>query len=296
MIGVIVSNTYERSVNFTLMEGMGPKEAFGYQFNYERMTGTPLEARPLNPDYDRNNKVQLRVTPPAAETPSDGSAKTFLLEPRWFAMDLRVADESEIKHTFWPDIQKYFGHDLYITLADDATFRWPTDDPDKARAGIVLQKGERRQLGEYLVGYFEPFGEPGKLMGAHLVILTPDKKIVEAKPALRMDMGSMTPVNETIPEIKDANGNPAVAILDKLDVTTKAATIKISLPGYNGAWAVPLVVTYKPWVNLVWIGVLIAVSGTLLAMVRRALEARRLTDEPAEPRIEPNNWEMPSAP
>jgi cytochrome c-type biogenesis protein CcmF len=296
MIGVIVSNTYERSVNFTLMEGMGPKEAFGYQFNYERMTGTPLEARPLNPDYDRKNGVRVRVTPPEGETPTDGAAKTFVMEPLWFATDLRVADESEIKHTFWPAIQKYFGHDLYITLADSASFRWPTDDPNKERPGIVLQKGERRQLGNYTVGYFDSYGEPGKLMGAHLVILTPDKKIVEAKPALRMDMGAMTPVNEAIPEIKDDNGNPSVAILDGIDPTTKAAKIRISLPGYNGAWAVPIVATYKPWVKLVWIGVLIAVSGILLAMVRRALEARKLTDENIGPRIDTNTWEMPTAP
>ncbi len=94
------------------------------------------------------------------------------MEPRWFATDLRVEDESKIEHTYWPSIQKYFGHDLYITLATNASFRWPTDDPNKERAGIVLQKGERRQLGEYLVGYFEPFGDPGKIMGAHLVILT----------------------------------------------------------------------------------------------------------------------------
>ncbi len=296
MIGVIVSNTYERSVNFTLMEGMGPKEAFGYQFNYERMTGQPIADRPLNPDYARDNAVQIRVTPPAAETPSDGSAKTFLMGPKWFATDLRVANEKEIKHTFWPAIQKYFGHDLYITLANDGEFRWPTDDPNKERAGIVLKEGERRKFGEYVVGYFEHFGDPGKTMGAHLVILTPDKKIIEAKPFIDMTTGSLVARNEAIPDIKDENGNPAVAILDSIDPSTKAATIRLSLPGYNGAWAVPLVITYKPWVNLVWLGVLIAVSGTLLAMVRRALEARRLTDEPAEPRIEPNTWEMPSAP
>jgi len=295
MIGIIVSNTYERSAIVTLTEGGDAKELFGYTFNFERMTGTPLSGRPNNPEYDRDNRVAVRVTPPAAETPTDGSAKTFLIYPRWFANDLRVASEKEIKYMRWPAIQKYFGHDLYVSLASDAMYRWPTDDPEKQRPGIVLQKGERRQLGEYLVGYFEPFGTPGKVMGAHLVILTPDKKIVEAKPAMNIEMG-MTAMNEEIPEIKDANGNSAVAILERLDAGTKAATIRISLPGYNGGWAVPLAVTYKPWVNLVWIGVLIAVAGTLLAMVRRALEARRLTDTPTEPRIEPNTWEMPSAP
>ncbi len=296
MIGVIVSNTYERSVSFTLREGMGPEKAFGYEFNYERMTGKPLEGRPLNPDYDRENAVQVRVTPPANETPMGGDAKTFLMEPRWFATDLRVADESEIKHTFWPSIQKYMGHDLYITLADSASFRWPTDDPERKRPGIVLQKGERRKLGDYVVGYFDSFGEPGKMMGAHLVILTPDKQIVESKPAIRMDTGSMTAVNVPIPEIKDENDNSSAVYLDGLDPATKAAKLRITLPGYNGAWAVPMVVTYKPWVNLVWIGVLIAVSGTLLAMVRRALEARKLTDENIGPHLENNSWEMPSAP
>ena len=294
MIGVIVSNTYERSVNFTLIEGMGPKEAFGYQFNYERMTGKPLVGRPLNPDYDRRNGVQVRVTPPAGESPTDGSPKTFLMEPRWFATDLRVSDEADIKHTIWPAIQKYFGHDLYITLATDGDYRWPSDDPNKQRPGITLQKGERRQFGGYVVGYFDSFGEPGKLQGVALGILTPEKKLVEARPALRIDMG-MTPINEAIPEIVDENGNPSVVILKRIDPATKAATMLISLPGYNGAWAVPMVVTYKPWVNLVWLGVLIAVAGTLLAMVRRALEARRLPDDPVGPKIEANTWEMPSA-
>jgi cytochrome c-type biogenesis protein CcmF len=297
MIGIVVSNTYERSTSFTLMEGMGPKEAFGYQFNYERMTGKPIEGRPLNPDYDRINAVQIRVTPPASETPTDGGAKTFLMSPRWFATDLRVRSEEDIKHTFWPAIQKYYGHDLYLSVGDNAAFRWPTDDPEKTRPGIILQQGERRKLGDYVVGYYEPFGEPGKLMGVHLVILVPGEggKIVDARPAIRMEQGAMTAVNIEIPEIKDANGNSAVAYLDGLDPKTKAATLRITLPSYNGAWAVPLIVTYKPWVNMVWIGVLIAVSGTLLAMIRRALEARRLPNEPVEPRIETNTWEMPSA-
>ena len=296
MIGVIVSNTYERSKNFTLIEGMGPQEAFGYQFTYEGMTGKTLPDRPLNPDYDRSNAVRIRVTPPASETPSDGSAKTFLVEPRWFATDLRVATEADVVHTIWPAIQKYFGHDLYVSLASSANYRWRTDDPKRERAGIVLQPGERRQLGEYIVAYYKPFGEPGKIMGADIIIVQPDKSIIEAKPAIRMSGGSMVAVNEEIPEIKDENGNPSAIILDELDPATKAAKLRITLPGYNGAWAVPMAVTYKPWVNLVWLGVLIAVSGTLLAMVRRALEARRLPNENAEPKIDANNWEMPSAP
>ena len=69
----------------------------------------------------------------------------------------------------------------------------------------------------------------------------------------------------------------------------------MSRPGLTGRWEVPLEVTYKPWVNLVWVGVVTAVLGTLLAMLRRALEARRLVDAP-EGRVPPvamEAWEAP---
>lgn len=297
MIGVIVSNTYERTVIFNLEEGGSAQEAFGYQFNYEGMTGKPLTQRPNDPEYARDNAIRVRVTPPANEMPGDGAAKTFVLEPKWFAKDLRVAREEDLEYMTWPSIQKYPGHDLYVAVANNATYRWRTDDPERKRAGIILQQGERRQIGDYFIVCGETFGEPQKIMGVHLYIIPPDKgKIIEADPAIEFGPGGPTNVNVPIPEIKDKNGNPGVVYLDRLDATTKAAQIRISIPTYDGAWTVPLVVTYKPWINLVWIGVLIAVAGTLLAMVRRALEARRLTDDKIEPHIEPNNWEMPTAP
>ena len=64
-----------------------------------------------------------------------------------------------------------------------------------------------------------------------------------------------------------------------LDPATKVATVQLSLPGIPAQWQVPLEVTYKPWINLVWAGVIIAVSGTLLAMFRRTIEARKSDDD-----------------
>lgn len=299
MIGIIVSNTFERTTYLTLAEGGTPKEAFGYLFNFERMTGQPLEDRPLNPDYDRGNAVQIRVTPPESEKPQDGM-KTLLMSPRWFATDLRVPDESKLQYTIWPAIQKYFGHDLYVTLASSAQYHFQSDDPNSSDEFVTLKKGERRMIGGYLVGYFDTIGQPGKYMGAHLVIKTPEDKIVQVKPFLEMRRGgedgqmALVPHNEVIKGVVDEHGNPGVVILDHMDVASSTASFHMRLPGLNGAWLVPLVVTYKPWVNLVWIGVLIAVGGTLLAMVRRALEARRLTDGGVEPTIESNPWDMPT--
>ena len=66
--------------------------------------------------------------------------------------------------------------------------------------------------------------------------------------------------------------------------------------------------TFKPWVNLVWIGVLIAVSGTLLAMLRRTLDARKidkndkgdlpptLPTEESEGIVDGQPWDLPDAP
>ena len=89
----------------------------------------------------------------------------------------------------------------------------------------------------------------------------------------------MFPINEDIPQLKDEDGNLGAIEAVRLDPATKAFSFKLSLPHYRGRWAVPLEVTHKPWVNLVWIGVMVAVSGTLLAMLRRILDARNI-DKP----------------
>ncbi len=301
MLGVIVSNTYERTERFNLLQGGPAHNVFGYQIAFEKMTGKTMTegplARPVNPDYDKDNAVQLRVTPPEGETTglSDG-AKTFVVSPRWFVWNLNAASEDKFERMRWPHIQKFVGHDLYVGFANDPAFQWPTDDPKRERPGLILQPKEKRQIGPYTIGYYESFGEPGRVMGAHIILATQDGKIVEAMPAIKMDDGGFTPVNTAVPELKDENGNPGVIILDKMDAATKAVNLRVSLPGYAGVWAVPLEVTFKPWVNLVWAGVIIAVAGTLLAMLRRILEARQSDNDtpndrggsgPKQPKREP---------
>ena len=283
MIGVVVSNTYERTQRLVLVEGNSPKEAFGYQFQFEKMTGKPMEFRPLNPDYNKENAVELRVTPPSEEGAASDGSRTYLIHPRWFAYNMNVPSESDLQRMRWPDITKYLGHDLYVGLANDPVYIFPgdPDDPSGKSETITFQPKERRKIGSYTVGYFEQFGEPGKVMGAHFVILTPDNKIVEARPALRMDTTNakgepvQTPVDVSIPEITDEHGIPSAIYVDSIDPRTKATTVRLTLPGYAGAWAIPLEITYKPWINLVWTGVLIAVAGIFLAMFNRAWEARK---------------------
>jgi len=298
LIGVIVSNTYERTQRFVLVQGAGPQEAFGYGFEFEKMTGRPIEGRPINPDYDKENTAQLRVTPPNVEASAADGSRTFLINPRWFVWNMNRPSEDQFERMRWPHIQKYVGHDLYVGFANDPGMKLPV---------VKLKPMEHRQVGPYDVFYYQPKIEPMKYMGAIVFIKTQDGKVVQAQPGFRMEMGQgddgkpgMTKFDTdvAVPELKDAQGRPGAVYLRDLNAGTKEATILMSLPGLEGQWEVPVEVTFKPWINLVWIGVIIAVAGTLLAMVRRTLEARKVTDTaPATGgRIETVRevWEMPT--
>jgi cytochrome c-type biogenesis protein CcmF len=290
ILGAVVSNTYERSQRVLLVEGEGAKDVFGYQFAFEKMTGKPLDFRPLNPEYDRENAVRLRVTPPNADKASGGDgAKTFLAEPRWFVHNLTRAVEEpnrpveeggprKLERMRWPDIKKDWSHDLYVGLANDPAYAWPTDDPRGERPGITLKPKEKKKIGPYTIGYFEPISDPGKMFGAIIALATPEGKVVQATPLLRLLPEQKRKEQIAVADLKFEDGTPGVIMLDRMDPVTKEITLRISLPGYAGRWEVPVEVTYKPWINVVWAGIIIAVAGVLLAMVNRSLEARRVKE------------------
>jgi len=282
IIGVVVSNTYEQTQLLTLDESEGPQTVFGYKFSFEGMTGTPKAGRPLNPEYDLANTVKLRLTPPGADNaPSDGGPRTFLMEPRYFVPKPSIPAEAEdkIEPMIWPSIQKYVGHDLYVGIASA---------PEPYMHVLTLNPGEHKQVGPYDIFYLEGEVKPMDYFAAHLYIKTEDGKVFTAQPGImflrdaqgrpvRGEMGQplMYKVDETIPELKDEQGIPGGIILDNMVPGSRQVKLAVSLPGIATMWHVPLAVTYKPGVNLVWTGVLIAVSGALLAMMRRMREARR---------------------
>ncbi len=287
MLGAVVSNTYERTQRVTLTQGDGGKEVFGYKIAFEGMTGKPLAKRPLNPDYDYNNAVRLRVTPPEGESGGADGAKTFVVEPRWFVHNLnRVDSEDKFERMIWPSITKYFGHDLYIGIAGN---------PELKLSSFSLPVGGSRPIGDYVVTYEGHVGEPGKYMGAKITIITKDGSEIRKAPLQVFGEGGMKDVDNAIPELPDENGNPGAIYLRKIDPATKAAQLLVSLPGVGASWDIPLSVTYKPWVNLVWIGVVISVLGILIAMIRRILEARKINDdiEGDKPEPELEAWDLP---
>lgn len=300
IVGIIVSNTFERTERFLLRDGEPAKEVFGYKLSFERMTGKTsigddghmVPVPTVHPEYDRDNAVEIRVTPAGADkaTGDEGTAKTFVIDPRWFVFQFSP-NEAQNQTMRWPAITRTFGHDFYVGLAADAIYEWPTDDPDRTRPGIVLQPQEKRQIGPYQILYYNPIMEPGKMMAAQIAIVTPQGKVVKATPLKVIGDGQVADRMNTIPEIPFDDGSPGAIYLDRLEPGSRAATLKVSLPGFAGRWAVPLEVTYKPWINLVWTGVLIAVGGTLLAMVRRMLDARSMKDDGPSP--DAAEWDAP---
>jgi hypothetical protein len=106
----------------------------------------------------------------------------------------------------------------------------------------------------------------------------------------------MTPVDARIP------GTRARVMLTGggIDAATKQVTAAFLLPDTPPRWYAAVQVTNKPWINLVWLGVTLMGAGTLLAMARRSLEARKgemvqspvsagVPDEPeSEPLVSPN--------
>lgn len=302
MIGIVVSNTFERTQRIEIRSSGEPTESFGYKFAFERMTGKPFEAYPLNPEYDRSNSVDVRVTPPDADKLPANEQHTFLISPRWFVHNLsRASSETKLERMRWPLITKYLSHDLYVGFASDPQYAWPSD-PGREAPGIDFVKGKPRQLGKYSIMYVDNMVQPAKLISATLLIKTPDGKVVTANPKIEMHPGSegMESSNRdiAIPEIKDENGNPSVAILHGINADSGVATFYLSLPEMKGSWSVPLEVTYKPWVNLVWVGIITMGLGILMALINRVLMARKVVDGPfgtSAPEPAFDDWNLDSA-
>src|SRR5262249_15176057 len=150
-------------------------------------------------------------------------------------------------------------------------------DPKLERIKTSLKPGETSKipLTEYLVEYKKFFmdggpGQDGTMMGGEMVLISPEGKRYPFKVGLQITDRGPVPVPAQISEVQGA------ALLEgMIDPRSKQATVAFELPNAPALWKVSLVVTNKPMINLVWLGVVLMGLGTLCAMVRRAMEARK---------------------
>jgi cytochrome c-type biogenesis protein CcmF len=322
-LGTIVSNVYEKTENFALLEGDPPVVTpFGYTIGFKGWThddktsrlasiSDPAEAAKLQEEiradwFKFEHGVKMEMTPivrgsgvaradEPVHSPDDGhghapgdghdheeapkpipAGPPFIAKAPVFNSQQLLTSQSETQTMRWPYIHKELFRDVYLAIAND---------PKLLRARATLKPGEEQpviieELGVdtgYRLKYREFFmqghgGESGSVMGGKMLLTAPDKKTYRLSPAfeLRADGGTSQAGTEI-------EGLPAgAAILDGgIDASTKQATVLFELPEFPARWFVPLQVTNKPMINLVWIGVILMGIGGILAMMRRSIEARK---------------------
>lgn len=300
--GTIISNVYEKSFTSALIEGDPPlKTPFGYSLVYDGWTHDALEKqmeetsdpaleRKLSMEmfdqwksFDHALKIKVVDTREpagavhAADSDSQPAGPSFIAESRIFINNKRSSDQ-DAEFMRWPYIHKELFRDFYIV---------PPNDPERAYASATLREGEEKQLHyEYnhapiisvpaAVRYkkFRMEGEPGvagTIFRADLEITTRDGRTGTASPGFRL--GGPRGIQSVPSPIAGMQGT---AFLDGgMDAATKSVTAQIELPDVPRRWIVPITATNKPMVNFVWFGVITMGLGTLIAMGRRATEARK---------------------
>lgn len=310
-LGTVLTNVYEKTEPYVLIEGAPPvKTPFGYSLQFAGWTHDGKSPEEIREDWWKfEHGVKIRVTRllsgkgaaraddtgPAEADPHHGlslpeghppidmlgilqqkEGKSFIaVAPVFYHRQLVLNRQEDGPVTMrWPYIHKELHRDFYIAIAND---------PKLLRASATLRPGETASIGvtglfttDYAVHYKKFFmdgapGQPGTKMGAEMELVTPDGRKIPIRPAMLLG-GEQGPasVNTAIPEV-----NGAVILEGGVNASTKEVTVAFELPDAPAIWAIPVAVTNKPAINLVWLGVILMGLGTFCAMMRRALEARK---------------------
>ena len=287
--GAVMSNVFERTVSFWLTDGGAPaRTPFGYLVEYAGWTHDPLieklrattdaaqvakyRAQIEDSWWRFDHGLRVRLVPEGSGGPRDTMAREVRL-PVFKNRQLALNQEPGRPQTMrWPHIHKELLRDVYILVADD---------PTVSRVGAELRPGETAFLADahrtssYRVRYerFEMIGnasQQGTLMAAHLQLITPDGRHYAARPAVRLGGAGLEPVDDVIAPL-----DGRVRMAGGVSASDKAVRVEFDLPDARPLIAVPIAVTNKPFVNFVWLGVVLMGVGTLWAMVRRGREAGR---------------------
>lgn len=267
IVGAILTNVYERSQPILLKEGR-PSTAFGYTFNFVKMT------RP-SAQFDPKNAIDIQVTPPSNPN-SDTVPASFNVYPRWFINPHGSSDDDTMR---WPAIKRFWDHDLYVGLAEILGDNGKPVEAQFQVSRLNIKSGQTLPLGPYAVTYVSHqsvggMGKPGTAFWIHLLLKTPQGQVVPLDPGIQIGRNlTLHYLNTNVPQLdgkvllESLNGTPGP------DFAT--AHIAFNLPGLPPpGWEVALEITNKPYINLVWFGVLTAVFGILLSLVRRVKELR----------------------
>ncbi len=273
-LGIVGTSLYKQTAALQLVQDV-PQSVFDRQFTFRGMAVTPND--PLE-----RNALQIEVT-----NPENGQT--------WLAHTPYYEYQKTGQLVAHPDIESGWWADVYLAPSQFLP-------PMQLEPGVMLMLKERMQP---IAGYrltFQQFeipnreammrGEGPMIAQAIIHVTAPDGTTTTVKPALKVE-GDKEPVSEPIPL-----PGGATATLMQVDPANQIALVKIG--GVDLSTVRPddlkarafIEVSYEPGIKLVWTGIIIAVLGGLLALIRRWREARPTWGVAAAPQPMPR----PNAP
>lgn len=248
VLGVIGSAIYSQEQDLDLIKGQ-TKEAFGYQMTF---TGwSPV---------DNGKKYEFNI-----HMNKDG--KEYYISP---VMYIASYNNSLMRE---PAIKVGLTKDLYISPVGYDEGNGETGQP------ATLAVGQKIDYEGYNIMY-ESFDRPdlakmtggGDIeMGPKLVV-SKDGKVFNVEPKIKGSMGNFTYVPA---EIKEANLKIEIK---KIDPTSEKADLILSkivkdTPQVKPQEVLSIQASIKPFISLVWIGILIMVLGFFVSVARRLKES-----------------------
>lgn len=263
-LGFVGSSTYDERQTLSLTEGE-PVQALGYTLTYTGHKPIDHEKFAFSVDVERNGKA-------------------YTIAP---IMYYSKFNEGLMRN---PDILNLITKDFYV-----APLSLEQGGKNEATSGksMSFRKGETKKLGDLevtFVGFDVPMAEKASMLegggariGATLLVKEYGKKPVEIVPAklIAGDQVSDRPATyESKYEFRIANMNA-----DRTDSDAPAVEIAYSdlaAPDRTEKDILVVEASIKPYINLVWSGVIILLVGFTVTIVRRAQEARALTSHASE--------------
>lgn len=243
LIGVISSSNYGRSAQVQLPKGEA-RNALGYQLTFEG----------FKRGGDGKDHAVIAVTAPE---------RAYVANAHFYWSDY---NQSYMKN---PHIERFLTHDIYIAPLD------MVGGGGSQAGGVFFKPGETKQMGEvrYRFEGFTPI--PGEKTMKLVANLTAEigGRTVPLKPTFEVDMSSGQPTRtpDYIP------GGGQVNILDARP--GEDGGVQLSLPGMQKGAAqnevLAVEVSTKPFINLVWLGSIIALVATFMVVIRRSMDMLR---------------------
>ena len=249
LVGIVVTATFEKDQRVLLPKGE-PQIAMGYELTYEGVTRVA------------NGKDILNINVSSGNT-------AYQAGPRFYISEYNNAAMRE------PDVQANLFYDLYISPLE----RRQLSEDFRNGISIWMQKGEKKQLGDLEI-FFREFdianhADGGLIrVGARLEI-TRGTETYSMAPAIVFEQNEKRSENGTFP-MKSAEGEKsATVILNALNADEKSVELLFSgikepeVPAVTSQDQILVEVSKKPFMSVLWLGTILIVLGTLIALYRR---------------------------